>query len=282
MFIYCTRVLRLSGHAAYGRIEAARLARLLPVVLGRLADGSPTLTAVCLLAPHLTADNHEALLDAARHRSKRDIEQLVAALRPRPDVPALIRKLPQPRPPSLVASHIGAESSASVAPVPDAASSHVGEASAPIPQALVPVRPAVVQPLAPERFKVQFTVSPSTHDKLRRAQDLLRHVVPNGDPGRDHRPGPDAAAGRPREDSAGGGSPAARESGVGAARIATRARLGETRRVAARWQPMRVRGDRGPMRGARSARGPPRAPVRGRRPNGGGESGAAMPRAQRV
>jgi hypothetical protein len=29
---------------------------------------------------------------------------------------------------------------------------------------------------------VQFTVNAETHRKLRRAQDLLRHVIPNGDP----------------------------------------------------------------------------------------------------
>ena len=43
-------------------------------------------------------------------------------------------------------------------------------------------RPAVIAPLAPERFKVQMTVSRETHDKLRRVQDLLRHQVPDGDP----------------------------------------------------------------------------------------------------
>jgi hypothetical protein len=45
-----------------------------------------------------------------------------------------------------------------------------------------PVRPAILAPLAPERFRITVTVSRDTHDKLRRAQDLLRHVVPNGDP----------------------------------------------------------------------------------------------------
>ena len=35
---------------------------------------------------------------------------------------------------------------------------------------------------APDRYRVQVTVSRQTQDKLRRAQDLLRHVVPNGDP----------------------------------------------------------------------------------------------------
>ena len=43
-------------------------------------------------------------------------------------------------------------------------------------------KPAEVKPLALERYKIQFTVSRETHDKLRRAQDLLRHIVPNGDP----------------------------------------------------------------------------------------------------
>ena len=45
-----------------------------------------------------------------------------------------------------------------------------------------PRRPAVVAPLAPERYKVQFTVTRETYDKLRRVQDLLRHTIPNGDP----------------------------------------------------------------------------------------------------
>jgi hypothetical protein len=39
-----------------------------------------------------------------------------------------------------------------------------------------------VIPLAPERYKMQLTVSAETHRKLRRAQDLLRHTIPDGDP----------------------------------------------------------------------------------------------------
>jgi hypothetical protein len=38
-----------------------------------------------------------------------------------------------------------------------------------------------VAPLAPERYKVQFTASAETCHKLRLAQDLLRHQIPNGD-----------------------------------------------------------------------------------------------------
>ena len=36
-------------------------------------------------------------------------------------------------------------------------------------------------PLAPERYRIQLTVSRETHDKFRRAQALLRHAVPSGD-----------------------------------------------------------------------------------------------------
>src|SRR5688500_3521181 len=98
LFTYCVKALHLSEHAAYLRIEAARLARRFPVILGRLADGSLHLTAVSLLGPHLTLENHVALLDEARHKSKREVEQLIARLRPQPDVPATVRKLPAPKP----------------------------------------------------------------------------------------------------------------------------------------------------------------------------------------
>jgi hypothetical protein len=81
LFTYCTQVLHLSEHAAYGRIEAARAARRFPVVLGLLTNGSLTLTTVTLLAPHLTPDNHRVVLNEARHKSKRDVEHLVARLR---------------------------------------------------------------------------------------------------------------------------------------------------------------------------------------------------------
>ena len=43
LFVYCTRALRLSEHAAYNRIEAARAARKFPVILRLIADGSVTL-----------------------------------------------------------------------------------------------------------------------------------------------------------------------------------------------------------------------------------------------
>src|SRR5215203_4427664 len=79
LFTYCTQCLHLSEHAAYGRIEAARAARSWPVILELLSDGSITLTTVCLLASHLTSDNHRQILETAKHKSKREVQLLVAA-----------------------------------------------------------------------------------------------------------------------------------------------------------------------------------------------------------
>ena len=94
LFGYCTRVLHLSEHAAYGRIKAARIAWRFPLVMELFTDGAVNLTTIVLLAPHLTPENYEELLRAATHKSKREVEHLVAAVRPRPDVPSAVRKLP--------------------------------------------------------------------------------------------------------------------------------------------------------------------------------------------
>src|SRR5262249_10261789 len=42
--------------------------------------------------------------------------------------------------------------------------------------------PALIQPLARDRYHVHFTAGVSLRDKLQRAQDLLRHAIPTGDP----------------------------------------------------------------------------------------------------
>ena len=97
MFAYCTGALHLSEGEAYLRIAVARASREHPMLLAMLGDGRLHLSGIAQLAPHLTAANREALLRRAEHRSKRQIEELIAELAPREDVPALIRKLPDRR-----------------------------------------------------------------------------------------------------------------------------------------------------------------------------------------
>jgi hypothetical protein len=186
LFTYCTQVLHLSEHAALGRIEVARAARRLPAILDRLLEGSVTVTNVRMLAPHLTDENHVALLDAARHKSKREVEHIVATLRPRPDVAASIRKLPAAKAADSPAAPSSGAPAAMTSPAPtlrlaDPVERPHDEAqvSAASPR---PAHRRVVAALAPERYRVQLTVSREAHDNLRRAQDLLRHVIPSGDP----------------------------------------------------------------------------------------------------
>src|SRR3990170_5309855 len=95
MFTYCVERLHMSEPTAYKRIEAARAARRFPVIFARVAAGELHLAAVTLLARRLSEDNHLELLAEAAHRSKREVERLLAVRFPRPDVAASLRRAPQ-------------------------------------------------------------------------------------------------------------------------------------------------------------------------------------------
>jgi hypothetical protein len=208
LFAYCAGVLRLSEHEAYNRIEAARAVRRFPVILERLGDGSLNLTTIRLLSPHLQAENAATLLAAASGKSRRKVEELLACYFPRPFVAPSVRKLPGARPtvgmlvpptsnPQTAAnseSQAGASSSPlRVCPGPadvrclagndaDKLASSPRAASPASPAAQPASRRALVIALAPDMYKIAFTARAETREKLQRAQDLLRHQIPSGDP----------------------------------------------------------------------------------------------------
>jgi hypothetical protein len=184
LFAYCLEILRLSEHATYNRIEAARAVRRFPVVLVCLRDASINLTTVRLLSPHLTSENHATLLDAASGKSKREVEELIAHWFPQPAAPSSLRKLPvvksaparEPNDTTRADEPIAERpTETSIAPALEAAAEALaGSARASRPK-------AAVTPLAPDRYKVTFTATAGTREKLERARDLLRHQVPDGD-----------------------------------------------------------------------------------------------------
>jgi len=45
----------------------------------------------------------------------------------------------------------------------------------------LPIRPAAVEPLSPDRYKLQLTIGENTLEKLRLAKDMLGHAIPSGD-----------------------------------------------------------------------------------------------------
>ena len=184
LFAYCRDVLGLSEDAAYNRVEAARASRLFPQILEQLVDGSLTVTSVRLLARLLTAENHRELLAAASRRSKREVEELIAHRFPKPDTPSSVRKVPERTPsrlplaptrPTTQPAEAGpAMTMAAPAPLLTAPETVSQRPTAPT------HRPAV-KPLAADRYEIRFTASAATRDKLKVAQDLLRHAIPNGD-----------------------------------------------------------------------------------------------------
>ena len=173
MFAYCTDVLHLSEHEAYLRITVARAAREHPILLELLGDGRLHLSAIAKLAPVLAAENRDFVLRRACHRSKREIEELVAELVPRPDVPSSIRKLPErfsrstpSEPPSCATSS---------SPFPETLPLVACPVLVLPPGGSTPVasHPSSIQPLAPDRYRVQFTASRALRDTLDRLGTLM-------------------------------------------------------------------------------------------------------------
>ncbi len=191
MFAYCTERLHLSEAEAYRRITVARAARKHEVLLAMLRDGRLHLTGIALLAPLLTPANRDAVLARATHRSKRQIEELVAELSPRPDAPSVMRKLPNRRRAPLAGApqdqHPARSASLELAPerVDTVLEAFASPLSPPLAARLAPPaaqqQPAVVEPLSPARYKVQFTASAELRDKLQRLSALMRSEVPDGD-----------------------------------------------------------------------------------------------------
>jgi 5-methylcytosine-specific restriction endonuclease McrA len=204
MFAYATEVLHLSEAEAYLRIAAARASREHPILLAMLADGRLHLTAIAKIVPHLTAENREELLARAAYKSKRQIEELVAEASPRPDVPAVMRKLPD-RPgrdaiarPSAEGGNSPRELRLDVAAPGDVrlesgvtagaelrldrVAAQAGQPPGPCARPSLGQAPTpAVSPLAPGRYKVQFTASAALRDKLERLRRLMRSSVPDGD-----------------------------------------------------------------------------------------------------
>lgn len=98
LFQYCQAVLHLSEDAIYNRIETARAARRFPGILEMLIAGRMSVTTARMLARHLTAENHQALLMEASGKGKRDVEEILARHFPQPDVVPSVRRLPIVRP----------------------------------------------------------------------------------------------------------------------------------------------------------------------------------------
>ena len=163
MFDFCQRRLGMSEGAAYRAITAARVVKRFPALLERIEKGVLHLSTLVLLRRHLTEGNVETLVSEVVGKSQRQVEELLARLAPKPDVPSAIVELATP----------GASSS-------DACPTLFAGADATAAIASAPPR-ARVEPLSEARYKVQLTASTELKAKLERACELMRHRNPSGD-----------------------------------------------------------------------------------------------------
>jgi hypothetical protein len=275
LFTYCTQALHFSEHAAYHRIEAARAARQFPVILNMVAEGALTLTTVTLLRPHLTMQNHAALLDAARHKSKREVEHQIACLAPQPDERTVVRKL------ATVVQLASPALATEPAPL-------TSDPAAPAVTSLLELPPRIRATLASGRYLLKVTLARRpTRNSPRSGSDTSHD--PERRPSGRHRSSIDAfgrrtGADQGREDRALGMGIA-----IEPALIVTvsligppHSRIDPPRRVGTRRGTLRVRWRARPMHRSRPSRIPSRHSVRRWWPDKHRESRAALPRAQRA
>jgi hypothetical protein len=197
-YVYCTQVMHMSEHTAYTRIRAARAARKFPAILPMIAEGKLHLTAVVLLGPYLTHHNVNALLADATHKSKVEVQLLLARRFPKPDAPTIVRPLAPSAAPISSVPQVVANIEPQLVPEPVVPSdsneieNSMGplSASADLPAHPTPAAPHAVcasephtkvTPCSPGRFVWQFTADQQMQDLLEEAKDLLGRDVPRGD-----------------------------------------------------------------------------------------------------
>jgi len=189
LFSYCVEALGMSEGAAGRRVTAVRVCKRFPDVFERVARGEIHLCALCALAPHLNTANASELFDASRGKTRRQVEELLAARFPRPDFREQIRRLPaRTLGPTNVAQQ--ASSAAAETAPPAAVSGPIGLTPAEVkndppvapPTPIAASRPhREFEPLATERFGVRFTADADLRDLIERARALASHRLPKAD-----------------------------------------------------------------------------------------------------
>lgn len=181
MYLYCVREQHMSESMAYKRIHAARAARRYPAIFAAVEDGSLHLSAVVTLAPHLTPATASELLAAAAHKTRDEIQHMLAARFPQPDMPTHVQLIGSA--PAVVAPTAAPTAAPADVPamqLPPGAVAAIEHSKTP--GTMEPRHPrSSPEPLAPGRYAVQFTMDEGMHQDLRAVQALLGHAMPSGD-----------------------------------------------------------------------------------------------------
>lgn len=135
-----------------------------------LRSGQLNLTALTLVAPYLTSENHESLLGKACRRSTREVQALVAQLDPQAPRRDVVRVVSIDAP--------------CAQPQPEAAS-RAADADPAWSGEFFPTTRALQLPAAAPavglRLRYAFDAAQAFDERLRRARELLRHKYPFGE-----------------------------------------------------------------------------------------------------
>lgn len=82
LFEFCVTRLSLGEGTVYRRMQVARICRRFPEILEALFRGHLHLTGASLIAPHLTEENVENLINMAHGKTRREIEAFLVTLIP--------------------------------------------------------------------------------------------------------------------------------------------------------------------------------------------------------
>src|SRR6185436_15010936 len=143
-----------------------------------LADGRLHLSAVILLAPHLTSENARELVAAAAHANKLEIEVMLARRFPKADLPARIQVSPDPAHAPGPVENIGEFAKSDPGVAPDPMFPVLAQASGGVAPSQLRSR---MTPLAPQRYGYQFSNDEEFQADLTEAMELLGNAVAPGD-----------------------------------------------------------------------------------------------------
>jgi len=153
MWAFCTERLKMSAGETSRRLNAAKLVRRFPSVLGRLERGDVHLSALRQLGPYLKEENVDAILDEAKGKTRSELDEMIA------------RRFPRPNAPTIEVRFVASMTTATAGATP--------------PPALA--CPARIEPLSATGVLVQMTMTAEGYADLKRAKELLGHCIPDGD-----------------------------------------------------------------------------------------------------
>jgi len=191
MYAWCIEFFHFSKEVAFRRIHAARIARQYPFLFAAIEDGRLHLSAVRLIAPHLTPENVEEIVAAATHRTCEEIEEMLArrVVRLETLLEGSTASKRDSRTPSSPAPHSPEAAPLEAAP----GEADPGEAALMIPQLAVrPVTSSTTTSSSAPQIASLSAVAPApepcisialetrVHKKLQYARALLGHSMPLG------------------------------------------------------------------------------------------------------